>query len=139
RRTVQRLNQANLVFVNYGGVEKAHIEKTGSRFGGPIERHRLGQDAIRSRRKNIHLRPTLTARRNKQLGVLITEMILDRFSQQTARVKRGSVGRGDNPNLALWNHRRLRHGNSEKVRMDRPQSRRQSAQLNSFNPALLDE
>ena len=85
------------------------------------------------------MRTTLTARRNKQLGVLIAEMILDCFTEQTPRVKGRPVGRGDDAYFALWNDRCLRNRYAEEVRMNGPQTRRQRAQLNALNAALLDE
>ena len=66
-------------------------------------------------------------------------MILDRFGEQAARIKRRTVGRRDDTNLALRNDRCLPNRNTKEIRMDGPQARRQGPQLDAFDAALFDE
>src|SRR6266571_1185606 len=66
-------------------------------------------------------------------------MALDRFAQQTAGIQRRAIGRGHNAYLALRNHRRLGNRNAKQVWMYRPEPRRQRAQLDAFDSALLNE
>ena len=81
----------------------------------------------------------MAAGSDELLGVLKVAMALDGFAEQTARIERRTVGVRDEADFALRNHGRFGYRHAEQVRMNRPQSRRQRAQLNAFDAALLDE
>src|SRR2546425_13216790 len=61
------------------------------------------------------------------------------FRQQATCVKRRAVGRCNDANLALRNHRCLTYRNTKEIRMDGPKARRQSAKLDAFDATLFDE
>src|SRR2546426_12579260 len=66
-------------------------------------------------------------------------MILNRLAKQSTRIKRSTIGCNDDPDFSLRDDRSFPDRDTEKIRMNRPQTRRQCSQLNAFDAALLDE
>ena len=72
-------------------------------------------------------------------GVLEIAVAVDRLAEQTAGVERRAVGGRHDADLALRDDCRLGDRDAEQVRMNRPQSRRQRAQLYALDAALFDK
>src|SRR4051794_28135103 len=96
-------------------------------------------NTVGSRRQYLDLRAFLTAVVDKGLGVLKIPMLSDRLAVQPPGVKRRTVGRRNDADLAGRNHCCRCDRNAEKVRMDSPLTRRQRPELNTLDASLLDE
>src|SRR5207253_2538675 len=106
---VQCFHQPNLVFIDHRGIVKPNGKQARLDIRAAFKRHRLIENAIRPGCKNIYLGASLSAGRDKELGVLKTEMPGNRFTQKSAGIKRSAVSSDDHADLALWNHRGLGH------------------------------
>ena len=92
-RAVQCFNQANLIFIDYGGVEKPDIEQPGLGFVATFKRHRLRVNTVIAGRKNIDLRTLLPAGGDVLLSILKVEVAIDGLTQQSARIELSAIGR----------------------------------------------
>src|SRR5262249_50515807 len=138
RRAVQRLDQSDIVLVDDRRVGVLDFEQP--RFDGVVfNRDRIGQDAVSSGRQDFDLRPLLTRSLDELLSVLEVAMAFDGHPEQTSGVERGAVRRRYDADLALWNHDGLRDRNTEQIRMNGPQARRQRPHLDAFYAASFDE
>src|SRR6266536_5553510 len=66
-------------------------------------------------------------------------MAVDRFAKQASRIEARTVGRNDDTNLSLRDHCGFGDRDAKKIRVNGPQARRQSPQLNTLNTPLLYE
>src|SRR5262245_7593649 len=138
-RSIQRLNQANLVFIDDGRVEQTHIEQSGFAFVRAVNWGGLCVNAICSRRQDVDLGTLLPARRDVLLRILEIAMALDSLSEEPSRIEWAAISRRYYADPALRNYGRFRDRNAKQIRMNWPKSRRQSAQLNSLHTALLEK
>src|SRR5215213_6317994 len=138
RRAVEGLDESDLILVNHGRVEEAHEEESGLRVAA-LDGDALRVYAVGAGGEYLDLRPLLPAAGDERLGVLKVLVTVDGLAVQAAGVERVAVRRGEDADLARRNHRRLRDGDAEQVRVYRPEPRRERPQLYALDAAALDE
>ena len=139
RRAVQGFDQADLVFADHRRLIKAYEEQSELALLPAFERHRIGENAVGAGREDFDLRPFVAAGADEQLGVLKVAVALDRLAEQPASIERRAVGSRDDADLALRDDSRFGDRDAEQVRVNRPQARRQCAQLDAFDAALFNK
>src|SRR4026208_2088684 len=139
RGTIQRFDEADLVFVDHSRIEKTDVEETGFRIVPTFKRGRLRQDAIHTWRQNVDLRSFLAARCDELFSVLEVAMVRNRFAEQATRIEWTTVSRSHDADLALRHERSFSDWNAEEVGVYGPETRRQCAELNTFHATLFDK
>src|SRR5262245_31584718 len=85
-RSIQCVNQPDLVFVDDHRPEKLNCEQTRVDAAGVL-RIRGDQNAVCARGQYFNLRTSLPSRIDELLGILKIAMTLDRLAQQPARIE----------------------------------------------------